>query len=298
MLNLKSFLYTSGKFRTSRYKSTEFFEESTVPYFDHYVSHGKEIVSAPVYNHHEQLKLPSEFVPAVGPARVRETELPNTYNDRSHFLVLVTMFLRETNEQLLNFFNYYRSQGVTKFFMFYNGNSQQRYTHLPQAEDVVYQDWNYGYWVYDSENQRSHHCQYQAITTGYYKYGHVAHYVIVCDTDEYIKHPTITLKEYLEQTTPVSHFYIREIPCFIDFSKQKVSVNIEKYNNIMSSNSQAGAKSIYPGPLFSEKYSFKKKMLSGLPIHVDRHALFNTDLIMYHNRLDINKINNSIDMLF
>lgn len=294
MLDVNSLLYVPNTFVTSRYNSNNCYTDNTVSHFDHYISCGHEIVSAPVYVNCSPLSLPTNFIPTIGPLRSRPTKESNTFNDKPHFLVLVTMFLTETNEQLMHFYDYYRLQGVTKFFMFYNGDLTNRIATLPNQEDIIYQQWNYGYWQYEAD-ARKHHCQYQAITTGYYKYGHVSNYVIVCDTDEFIKHPSLTIKEYVESTTPSTHFYIKETKAHIDFVDNKILIN-SKTNN---PNNQSGAKSIYPGPLFSKKYSLKKeKHLPSLPIHVDGEAVFCPDLTLYHNKLSIEKCDQIVSHLY
>jgi len=110
--------------------------------------------------------------------RIKQTTEPNTYTDtEQHSLVLVTMFLNETEQQLNTFFEYYEKQGVTKFFMFYNGRLEEKKNSLPQRKTVLYIEWNFGYWIYDQTpnaiKKRLHHAQIGAINTGVYKYSHI-----------------------------------------------------------------------------------------------------------------------------
>ena len=57
-------------------------------------------------------------------------------------LILPCLFAGDSNEHLTFFYDYYRSQGVQKFFMYYNGDLSTRVSTLPKFKDVDYLEIN------------------------------------------------------------------------------------------------------------------------------------------------------------
>lgn len=92
------------------------------------------------------------------------------------------------------FYKYYKKQGVTQFYLYYNGD--QLPADIYRAPDIEYVIWPYRYWN-NEEGMHRHHAQTAAITTFHKKYLSSCNYLILCDLDEFIHHPTMILADYL-----------------------------------------------------------------------------------------------------
>jgi hypothetical protein len=139
---------------------------------------------------------------------------------RQHFLTLATLFQNDYTIFPL-FYNYYKSQGVSHFYMYYNGviTKQIKDFFAKYSSDIVTLiEWNFHYW-----NPRTfkypHHAQPAQIHHAIYRYGKsMSEYMISCDLDEYLHIPVqadnrkdgygigLTLKKYIDSHSDIDIF--------------------------------------------------------------------------------------------
>jgi len=133
-----------------------------------------------------------------------------------HFLTLTTLFHNDYTIFPL-FYNYYKSQGVSHFYMYYNGVITQQIKDFFEeygSENITLIEWNFHYW--NPRNFKySHHAQPAQIHHAIYKYGkNVSEYMISCDLDEYLHIPiqeekyaaSLTLKKYIDSHRDIDIF--------------------------------------------------------------------------------------------
>ena len=137
---------------------------------------------------------------------------------RQHFLTLATLFQNDYTIFPL-FYNYYKSQGVSHFYMYYNGvitNQIKDFFAKYSSDSVTLIEWNFHYW-----NPRTfkypHHAQPAQIHHAIYRYGKsMSEYMISCDLDEYLHIPiqsdndnhrlSLTLKKYIDSHRDIDIF--------------------------------------------------------------------------------------------
>lgn len=108
-----------------------------------------------------------------------------------YFLTLATLFQNDYTIFPL-FYNYYKSQGVSHFYMYYNGVITQQIKDFfakYSSDSITLIEWNFHYW-----NPRTfkypHHAQPAQIHHAIYRYGKsMSEYMISCDLDEYLHIP-------------------------------------------------------------------------------------------------------------
>jgi len=114
-----------------------------------------------------------------------------------YFLTLTTLFHNDYTIFPL-FYNYYKSQGVSHFYMYYNGVITQQVKDFFEeygSDNITLIEWNFHYW--NPRNFKySHHAQPAQIHHAIYRYGkNASEYMISCDLDEYLHIPIQTEKE-------------------------------------------------------------------------------------------------------
>jgi len=129
-------------------------------------------------------------------------------NTPNHFLTLTTLFKHDYS--LFPFFyNYYTKQGVSHFYLYYNGTiTPEIYTFFnrPRYKNVTLVEWNFHYWN-TQEFKYCHHAQMGQIHHALYRYGKdMSEYMIFCDFDEYLHIPTP------QSQHPLLHQYIKDNP--------------------------------------------------------------------------------------
>ena len=131
-------------------------------------------------------------------------------NTQKQFLTLTTLFKHDYH--LFPFFyNYYTKQGVSHFYLYYNGIIMPEiYTlfNQPRYKNVTLIEWNFHYW-----NPRNfkywHHAQMGQIHHALYRYGKdISEYMIFCDFDEYLHIPS----PYPRRPFHLLHNYIKDNP--------------------------------------------------------------------------------------
>jgi len=103
------------------------------------------------------------------------------------------------------FYDYYKKQGVSHFYMYYNGKITPKIQHLFDnfvENDITFIEWDYLYWndMTLSKNKYQHHAQLGQMHHAIYKYGKdINDYMIFCDLDEYLHIPNNTLLHFINQ---------------------------------------------------------------------------------------------------
>jgi hypothetical protein len=140
---------------------------------------------------------------------------PTPPTPHQHFLTLTTLFHNDYTIFPL-FYNYYKSQGVSHFYMYYNGVITQQIKDFFEeygSDNITLIEWNFHYW--NPRNFKySHHAQPAQIHHAIYRYGkNVSEYMISCDLDEYLHIPaklnsnnSITLKKYIDSHRDIDIF--------------------------------------------------------------------------------------------
>jgi hypothetical protein len=136
----------------------------------------------------------------------------DTTNTQKHFLSLTTLFKHDYN--LFPFFyNYYTKQGVSHFYLYYNGVITPEIYKLfnqPRYKNVTLVEWNFHYWN-PREFKYFHHAQMGQIHHALYRYGKdISEYMIFCDLDEYLHIPQPQAQP--QPRRPLLHQYIKENP--------------------------------------------------------------------------------------
>jgi hypothetical protein len=173
--------------------------EGTIKYYEHFQDpYGREIIVLPPYtsNKDELLLIHNRF------KVVRGLSVPNeeccfAYRppkngelrkvEKKYDLVIMTTFYEETDEELQNFFDYYRKQGVEHFYMYYNGSLYDRGL-LPYGDDISYHEWDFQYWYYkDGVDRKYHHAQIPAMVSFHKKFLPYCGAALMIDTDEFLR---------------------------------------------------------------------------------------------------------------
>ena len=131
-------------------------------------------------------------------------------NTQKHFLTLTTLFKHDYH--LFPFFyNYYTKQGVSHFYLYYNGIITPEIYMLfnqPRYKNVTLVEWNFHYWN-PREFKYWHHAQMGQMHHALYRYGKdISEYMIFCDFDEYLHIPS----PYPRHSYQLLHNYIKENP--------------------------------------------------------------------------------------
>jgi hypothetical protein len=138
------------------------------------------------------------------------------------FLTLTTLFKNDYKLFTL-FYNYYKNQGVSHFYMYYNGilTKEIKYIFI-KYEDVTLVEWKFNYWN-PNMYKYCHHAQMGQIHHAIYRYGKdMCDYMIFCDLDEYLHIPeskfeknekndnnynvNLTLKKFIENNPLIEIF--------------------------------------------------------------------------------------------
>lgn len=110
------------------------------------------------------------------------------------------------------FYDYYKKQGVSHFYMYYNGKTtpEIREIFTKDKSDVTLIDWDFRYWNFlDEEKEEAiekgdylyaHHAQIGQLHHAIYRYGKdVCEYMAFCDFDEYLHIPNMNLLQTLQE---------------------------------------------------------------------------------------------------
>jgi len=224
-------------------------ESLSYKFYSQFISNGIEYIFVPKYKGYAPLDIASDFEMVLTGEEGLEplcfywrlSKNPDSVIQISDCpLAFMTLFLREKNDALNKFYDYYRKQGVGHFYMYYNGDLNDR-KGLPKYDDVSYHEWNFPYVAFGC-----HHAQVPAINDFSKRYMHFHDWCIMADIDEFIFSPEGSLLNYFKNLsasnkniTPiwVPHFYAQ-----IDHE-----LNLIKTNPFDTSEFVRLRKTVYPG---------------------------------------------------
>jgi hypothetical protein len=119
----------------------------------------------------------------------------------SNTLTLTTLF-KDDYKTFSFFYKYYKNQGVSHFYLYYNGKitSKIKKKILNKKKDVTLIEWDFHYWndMDNGQNLYKHHAQMGQIHHAIYRYGkELNDYMIFCDFDEYLYIPRNSLLQFI-----------------------------------------------------------------------------------------------------
>lgn len=117
-----------------------------------------------------------------------------------HALGIATLFKFESGPNIQRFLDYYRMQGVTAFYLYYNGAELP--DDLPNDIDVFYRVWNFPYW--NTNKTYMHGAQSIFLTTVRHRHLDDCMWLALVDLDEFIY-----------GSCPLVH-YLRSLPLLYD----------------------------------------------------------------------------------
>jgi hypothetical protein len=96
------------------------------------------------------------------------------------------------------FYEYYKNQGVSHFYIYYNGIITPEIQKVFELDNVTLIEWKFKYWNDRTKNKYSHHAQTGQINHALYRYGKdISNYMLFCDLDEYCYIPNFSIKQYI-----------------------------------------------------------------------------------------------------
>ena len=104
------------------------------------------------------------------------------------------------------FYKYYKEQGVSHFYMYYNGKITPEINEMFKFDDVTLIEWDYKYWN-DQKYKYYHHAQLGQIHHAIYRYGkNECNYMIFCDLDEYLHVPNNNINRFISDNKEIDVF--------------------------------------------------------------------------------------------
>ena len=96
------------------------------------------------------------------------------------------------------FYEYYKNQGVSHFYIYYNGIITSEIQKVFNLDNVTLIEWNFKYWNDRTKIKYPHHAQTGQINHALYRYGKdISDYMLFCDLDEYCYIPNFSIKQYI-----------------------------------------------------------------------------------------------------
>ena len=136
---------------------------------------------------------------------LKDYNLPHIQSSEKNTLSITTLF-KDDYSLIAIFYEYYKKEGVEKFYMYYNGiltNDIRDKFNLP---GIILIEWNYKYWN-DDHYTFKHHAQIGQINHALYRYGKdLNSHMIFCDLDEYMYTPNNTLFKTIENSPSIDMF--------------------------------------------------------------------------------------------
>jgi len=125
-------------------------------------------------------------------------ELPHIIVKKNTKLAFTTLF--KNDFRLMNiFYAYYKKQGVTNFYMYYNGELTDEIRQCYDLPGVTLIEWNFRYWNKDKFKVR-HHAQLAQMHHALYRFGKdMNKYMIFADLDEYLYIKGKTILDFINQ---------------------------------------------------------------------------------------------------
>ena len=185
-----------------------------------------------------------------------------------HKLSITTLF-KDDFKLIDLFYSYYDSQGVKKFYLYYNGILTTEIKELFSKKGVKLIEWNFKYWNSTSNTNFLHHAQMGQIHHALWKYGkNRSEYMIFCDFDEYLTVDNKTLINEIKEKK-YDFFGFCTQWCLVEEIPKTLPFNFTKSE-------------IIPYPSRS-KCIYKVSLINTIGIHYSNENLNGkSDYIMYH----------------
>lgn len=125
-------------------------------------------------------------------------------NNIHHKLSLTTLF-KDDYVLFPFFYNYYKNQGVSHFYMYYNGKITSEIRRIFDKSDVTLIEWDFPYWIDKKINSKHmHHAQMGQMHDAIYRFGKdICDYMIFCDLDEYLYIANTKLIKFIEENNNI-----------------------------------------------------------------------------------------------
>lgn len=180
---------------------------------------------------------------------------------------IATLF-KNDYKHIENFYQYYKSQGVDRFCLYYNGVLKNMEDKFFKRPDIEYFEWNIKYW--GESGNHTHHAQLLFLTHVRVRYIGTCDYLLLNDIDEYIYTPKYKLIEYLKENPSDSYMIRNKFATVKERTKDKVII----YSNKNFNNWRERSKCIY-------SKDFKGFMSIHEPKHYEKYKKVE-DIFMYH----------------
>ena len=135
----------------------------------------------------------------------------NTFEDVSsnkHYKLTLTTLFKDDYNYFPLFYNYYKNQGVEKFYMYYNGIPNKKIINILNKNDVALINWDFPYRYKNTKIFKTEKkgklpkwttvAQIGQMHNALYKYGKDnSEYMIFCDIDEYLYIENDSIKSFI-----------------------------------------------------------------------------------------------------
>jgi len=140
----------------------------------------------------------------------KKYELPHIQSKPCNNISITTLFKNDYN-LISIFYDYYIKQGVTNFYMYYNGKLTDDIKRKYNLPGVTLVEWDFKYWVNNCVFS-NHNAQLGQMHHALYRYGKdFDEYLIFCDLDEYLYIQNTTLSEYFKSTPTIEMFGFKNV---------------------------------------------------------------------------------------
>ena len=133
-------------------------------------------------------------------AKVYSLKHIRTNNETKKLLTITTLF-KDDYKLFPLFYKYYKNQGVSHFYMYYNGRLTKEIEYIfVKYHDVTLIEWDFHYWN-PSNCKYRHHAQLGQLHHAIHRYGKdMCEYMTFCDFDEYLHIPSNLVTLYKNDT--------------------------------------------------------------------------------------------------
>lgn len=179
------------------------------------------------YNHNEPVKYYWCKAPELLDITVRiessEYHITAERVDDSRGVMAVATLFKNDSHKIETFCDWYRKQGVQKFFLYYNGASLPN--DIYKADDIEYRCWNFSYWN-DCECDWRHNAQVTFLTAMVLRNLPRYDWFGLMDLDELIYHPRYKLIDYFSsvpnecQTIMVRNHWAKKIDVGFEYTQE------------------------------------------------------------------------------
>ena len=178
-----------------------------------YIKNEYEPILIYIYDYYSSINTNTIHVSVEYKNIVHSYSLEHIVTTMTNKLTLTTLF-KDDYETFPFFYKYYKDQGVSHFYLYYNGRiTPEIYEYIKSNNDnndITLIEWDFHYWNFLDEDKDktiakgeylyAHHAQMGQIHHAIYRYGkELNEYMIFCDFDEYLYIPKTSLLQFILQ---------------------------------------------------------------------------------------------------